>query len=119
MAGAVRRLVADGRKVLLQIHDFSEDGRPANYALIRDHLENPEDLYPIAEHLHYAVLNGRDLDVLLKAGIPSEKCHLLANPVTAPSIENEAVETEIFPDKRCFVYQSARFAERTSQNSHY
>ncbi|MCS7303825.1 MAG: hypothetical protein NZ602_01790 [Thermoguttaceae bacterium] len=31
----------------------------------------PAWLYPQAEHLHYAVLNSRDREVLLRVGVPA------------------------------------------------
>jgi len=56
--------------LLLQIHDFAEDGRPQNY---RD-----ED-YP--ENCHYAVLNSRDYKILRQCGLREEGLHLLPNAV--------------------------------------
>ena len=74
---AVGRLAGDGFAMLLQIHDFAEDYRAANYRLIDD----PAALYPQAPHVHYAVLNGRDREVLAEAGVAPERLHLLPNPV--------------------------------------
>ena len=74
----VGRLADDGYALLLQIHDFAEDFRPANYRQIVD----PALLYPQAANVHYAVLNGRDHDVLLDAGVDGGRLHLLPNPVT-------------------------------------
>jgi len=56
--------------LLLQIHDFAEDGRPHAYFA--------ED-YPA--DCHYGVINGRDYDMLLKAGLKADGLHLLANAV--------------------------------------
>jgi len=74
---AVGRLAGDGYAMLLQIHDFAEDYRAANYRAIDD----PATLYPQAPHVHYAVLNGRDREILTEAGVPVERLHLLPNPV--------------------------------------
>ncbi|MFW6181517.1 MAG: glycosyltransferase, partial [Spirochaetota bacterium] len=66
-----------GLRVLLQIHDFAEDGRPENY---RPGMRWPDDC-------HYAVLNARDHRILRRAGLSEEGLHLLPNPVrplTAP-----------------------------------
>ncbi|MFA7256383.1 MAG: hypothetical protein WC047_02265 [Kiritimatiellales bacterium] len=72
-------LAMAGRKILLQIHDFAEDGRPDNYRNLGK-LKNR--LYPIAPHIHYAVLNKRDVRFLLAAGIPESNLHLLPNSVS-------------------------------------
>lgn len=66
---------ATGEKLLLQIHDFAEDGRPANYRAVRK-AGLVSSLYPQA---HYAVLNGRDRAVLTAAGC--RQIHDLPNPV--------------------------------------
>jgi hypothetical protein len=74
---AVGRLAGDGFALLLQIHDFAEDYRAANYRTIHD----PAALYPQAAHVHYAVLNGRDRGILAEAGVTPERLHFLPNPV--------------------------------------
>ena len=71
------RLAAGGYPLLMQIHDFAEDLRPDNYRRI----SQPESLYPQAPNLHYAVLNGRDFDILSSAGIAPNCLHMLPNPV--------------------------------------
>lgn len=81
MAGAVDRLAADGHPLLLQIHDFAEDGRPANYRL----LDPADPLYPTAPQIRYALINGRDHDKLLSAGLPSSQATLLPNAITPPT----------------------------------
>ena len=63
LPGALQALGDAGQRLLLQLHDFAEDGRPLNYR-------------------HYAVLNGRDLKLLGAAGIPPARLHALANPVS-------------------------------------
>jgi len=74
---AVGRLAREGYATLLQIHDFAEDYRTSNYRAIDD----PAALYPQAPHIHYAVLNGRDREILAEAGVPAERLHFLPNPV--------------------------------------
>lgn len=87
---ALRELAARGFRLLLQIHDFAEDFRPANYAYLRERLapQAPDALpcllYPQAAHIHYAVLNMRDRGVLAEAGVAEDRLHSLPNPVTAP-----------------------------------
>ncbi len=73
-------LAEDGYALLLQPHDFAEDFRPENYALVR-RLAADGTLYPQAPHVHYAVLNHRDRTILEACGVPSGRLHLLPNPV--------------------------------------
>jgi glycosyltransferase involved in cell wall biosynthesis len=76
----VTSLAMAGRKILLQIHDFAEDGRPDNYLNLG---KLKGRLYPVAPHIHYAVLNKRDYRFLNAAGIPETNLHLLPNAVSA------------------------------------
>jgi len=63
-------LQVNGIPLLLQIHDFAEDGRPQAYF---------EDQYP--DDCHYSVINSRDYYLLLNAGLKRKGLHLLPNPV--------------------------------------
>lgn len=87
---AVARLAGEGCAALLQIHDFAEDLRPANYRHLCQGRAPapwkswPEVLYPQAPHVHYAVLNGRDRAVLEAAGVDPGRLHLLPNPAAPP-----------------------------------
>jgi hypothetical protein len=80
-------LAKRGWPLLLQIHDFAEDFRPQNYRYLVEHLASgqasqlPQQLYPQAARIHYAVLNGRDFNVLDRAGIAPTHLHKLPNPV--------------------------------------
>lgn len=77
-------LARRGAPLLLQIHDFAEDGRPGNVMRLRrgDSVRPLEkSLYPLGPHVHYAVLNGRDAGVLTDAGIPWDRIHFLPNAV--------------------------------------
>ncbi len=84
---ALAHLGAEGTPLLLQIHDFPEDGRPENYRALRSSVgegtpaELGAVLYPRARHVHYAVLNTRDREMLVRAGADPARTHLLANPV--------------------------------------
>ncbi len=80
--------LAQEAPVLLQIHDFAEDGRPANYELIGAGISDWSRLYPLGPQVHYAVLNQRDYGFLKTAGIPEGSLHLLPNPVSVPSIQD-------------------------------
>ncbi|MCK5844530.1 MAG: hypothetical protein KAG97_07475, partial [Victivallales bacterium] len=82
----VINLAMAGQKILLQLHDFSEEGHPENYSNLR---KLKKRLYPIAPHIHYAVLNPRDVGFLQSTGIPTENLHLLPNPVSPlPEIQS-------------------------------
>ncbi len=90
MSAAIRRLAQAGYRLLLHIHDFAEDYRPANYRLICERLSGGDlaavgaELYPQADSIHYAVLNCRDRRILQTAGFASKRVHLLPNPVQSP-----------------------------------
>ena len=74
------RLAEAGYAMVLQIHDFVEDFRPANYRHIGP--AAAVGLYPQAPAIHYCVLNGRDHGILREAGVSAERLHLLPNPVS-------------------------------------
>ncbi len=71
-------LAAAGERLVLQIHDLAEQGRPANYQLIAD----CENLYPISPRIRYAFLNSRDLAHFTAAGLPPENATFLPNPIS-------------------------------------
>jgi hypothetical protein len=66
-------LQQDGANLLLQIHDFAEDGRPLAYFPA-----------PYPADCHYAVINRRDYHILQAAGLKAEGVHLLENTVSVP-----------------------------------
>jgi glycosyltransferase involved in cell wall biosynthesis len=96
MADLVRLLAKNGNRILLQIHDFAEDGRPANYRLIQKSISSAEILYPYSEAIHYAVLNNRDYVFMQNAGIPHNKLHLLPNPVPSPKSSKTDWSEDLF-----------------------
>jgi hypothetical protein len=57
-------------QLFLQIHDFAEDGRPFAYFA---------EEYPA--NCHYGVINSRDYEILIKAGLKKNGLHRLENPV--------------------------------------
>ena len=77
---AVAALVRRGHRLLLHVHDFSEDGRPANYAALREAGALPT-LYPDVSHVHYALLTRHDRGILMDAGLPDDRLHVLPNAV--------------------------------------
>jgi len=76
----VALLAEANERIVLQIHDLTEDGRPANYQAIADHSR----IYPISNRIHYAFLNSRDLQVFTAAGLHPENASLLPNPISPP-----------------------------------
>ena len=85
---AVFRMAERGSRLFLQIHDFPEDGRPANYRDLLSAVGRGDPgrlgarLYPQAPHVFYAVLNHRDARFLREAGCPAEHVCLLPNAVS-------------------------------------
>ncbi len=106
---ALRALIDFGARVLLQIHDFAEDGRPGNYESQRAALPSLP-LYPSGPHLHYATLNQRDLSRLRHAGIPTNTLHLLPNAVASPPVEPPPEPP--FPNARRFALYPTRGIRR-------
>ncbi len=66
----IKRLQQSGVILLLQIHDFAEDGRPDFYF---------EEDYPA--NCHYGVINARDKAILMGAGLDGSGLHHIPNPV--------------------------------------
>ncbi len=62
-----------GIRLLVQIHDFAEDGRPAAFS---------REPYP--RDCHYAAINSRDFGFLAEAGLEPEGLHLVPNMVDSP-----------------------------------
>ncbi len=87
LPGCVTRWAERGDALLLQMHDFAEDGRPELHALLRAQVgagslaQLGACLYPQGPRVHYAVLNQRDRGFLLRAGAAENQLHLLPNPV--------------------------------------
>jgi hypothetical protein len=77
-----------GLNLLLQIHDFAEDGRARLYY--------SED-YP--SDCHYCVVNSRDYRILLKSGLKKQGLHQLSNCVSVPQRSSSPVA-----DESCVVY---------------
>ncbi|MDG1138055.1 MAG: hypothetical protein P8N49_00860 [Opitutales bacterium] len=98
---AISLLAEKGASMLLQPHDFAEDGRPGNFTCLRSCYPST---YPSSERIHYAALNHRDLSFLklMLAGLPS-KAHLLANAIP---VESNQTDGKICPDlpENLFLY---------------
>lgn len=70
MLAALEILRDKGITMFLQIHDFAEDGRPDVYYR-RDYVGD----------VHYGVINSRDYDILVSAGLRPEGLHMIQNQV--------------------------------------
>ena len=98
LPGGLHDLAEQGERLLLQIHDFAEDGRPGNYSTMLTGMARGvrQDLYcllyPQAAHVHYAVLNQRDYSYLAQAGATPSRLHLAENPVALPEAHAQAQE---------------------------
>ena len=75
----VKHLAKAGCRLLLQPHDFAEDGRPKNYQLLNEH-----PLYPIADHVWYAPINHRD-KTFTNCLTPSPKTKRKRAPLPQPA----------------------------------
>lgn len=90
LTGATGILAGQGRRLLLQVHDFAEDGRPLDFQRLANHIEAPtldalgSRLYPQGAGIHYAVLSRRDARFLAAAGLDEGRLHVLPNPVEPP-----------------------------------
>jgi len=82
----VTRLTAAHERVILQIHDLAESGRPENYPLIAA----CETLYPYSKRIHYTFLHTGDLETFTRAGLPLENASLLPNPISPANIRHAA-----------------------------
>lgn len=80
MADAVAILAEAGEAMVLQFHDFAEDGRSQNYSVIAD----TDTLYPHSPRIRHAFINSRDRGHLVAAGLPSANAVLLSNAITPP-----------------------------------
>ncbi len=74
----LRALQKQNIRLLLQIHDFAEDGRLMQYF--------DEDY--VAD-CHYAVLNSRDYNILTTCGLTAEGLHKIPNPIIPPPFQSE------------------------------
>ena len=78
----LHRLQKAGARLLCQVHDFAEDGRPQAYF---------KEPYPADSH--WAVINARDFRLLRKAGLKPEGLHWIPNTVgPLPAGKDSGVE---------------------------
>ncbi len=108
MPALVQRLARDGDAMLLQIHDFAEDGRPSNYRYLSDFFneEGMAQMYPFSSRIHYALLNGRDYRFLEASGIAPSSLHYLPNAVTGalPDAKSDVTALPGLPQGDLYLY---------------
>lgn len=80
-----QRLAEQNERLIYHMHDFAEDQRPANLKRLFEveRLFENRKLYPYSQRMHYCVLTGRDRDLLIAAGLPSEQVSVVPNPISA------------------------------------
>jgi hypothetical protein len=105
--GVVACLAEENERIVLQIHDLAEDGRPGNYQLIADCLK----LYPVSPRIHYAFLNSRDLHRFTAAGLPKEYASLLPNSIS-PSASHGGHAAAASPPSAAILFASVRGIRR-------
>jgi len=110
LPAAVARLAEEGDRLLLQMHDFAEDGRPGNYRFLMERLGGGEGdrlgerLYPCGAHVHYAVINERDMAFLRRAGVGKRELHFLANALNVEEWGNGLGSEEVVTDNHIYLY---------------
>lgn len=108
LPGAMNELLLDGARLILQMHEFAEDGNPALYQRLRNHYEDrPEDfalhLYPRGRQVHYVTLSSREAGFLREAGFRRENVHVLPGAFRAPV--TRARDVPLLPEaRRVLVY---------------
>lgn len=87
LAQAVNLMAKEGDRLLLQIHDLAEDGRPGLFRRLLDDVGSGDTdglgrvLYPALSNVHYAFINRRDAAVFALNGLEAHRIHSLRNPV--------------------------------------
>jgi hypothetical protein len=85
----LKALQKGGANLLLQVHDFAEDGRARLYY---------DEAYPA--NCHYAVVNSRDYQILLNCGLKKMGVHRLFNCVSTPGMPSYSMmegTTVVYP----------------------
>ncbi|MEM7602422.1 MAG: glycosyltransferase family 4 protein [Verrucomicrobiota bacterium] len=104
----VKELAEEGARIVLQLHDFAEDGRPGNYTTQRSFFDTESSfestLYPTAKQIHYATINQRDHDFLRKAGIGRSNLHVLPNAISELKPETEPAGRPFSKEKKFALY---------------
>ena len=111
----IRELAKEEARIVLQLHDFAEDGRPGNYSAQRSFFDSEESfettLYPMAKQIHYATINCRDHDYLKAAGVPDTNLHVIPNAITPLNLTPTS-EKRPFSQDRLFALYPTRGIRR-------
>jgi FMN phosphatase YigB (HAD superfamily)/glycosyltransferase involved in cell wall biosynthesis len=89
LPAVIQQLAEAGERLVLQIHDLAEEGRPTNFAAIADCLS----LYPIAPQIAYAFVNSRDRENFIQAGLPELQAVPIPNPIPLREITAAAARS--------------------------
>jgi len=104
----IRILAEEGARIVLQLHDFAEDGRPGNYSKQRSFFDSESGfentLYPTAKQIHYATINHRDFEFLRAAGVAKNNLHVLPNAITAFPLSTTLEERPFSKNKLFALY---------------
>lgn len=104
----IRELANEGERIVLQLHDFAEDGRPSNYTSQRSFFDSEssfeETLYPTARQIHYATINCRDHDFLRAAGVKEKNVHVIANAIPELRVRTKPEDRPFSKDKLFALY---------------
>jgi len=76
----LKALQKRGIRLFLQIHDFAEDGRPLSY-FSEEYVSD----------CHYGVINSRDYNILLKAGLKKQGLHKIFNTIKPIDFNNKKI----------------------------
>jgi FMN phosphatase YigB (HAD superfamily)/glycosyltransferase involved in cell wall biosynthesis len=78
----VSLLAEENQRLVLQLHDLAEDGRPSDY----QNIAGCTHLYPFGPRIRYVFLNTRDRNVFTAAGLPERNSHVGINPIECVKI---------------------------------
>jgi len=97
----------NGERLVLHLHDFAEEGRPALHRDIRE----IADRHPHSPRIRHVVLNPRSRDRLIAAGLPRSCVDVLPNPITTTSpplpAPPDATPPLLFAPVRCIRRKNA------------
>ena len=106
---ALHALASSGYRILLQIHDMAEDFRAENFAIISKELGSQgldvAHSYPLASQIRYSVINRRDKNILIRAGIAEDSIHYLPNSLstTKRHLDSHQAKVEFATRNQCDV----------------
>ena len=92
------------QKIIFYIHDFPESSRYANLKQLNSTIHTP--FYPIKNNVRYVVINSRDKNLLISAGLPEKMVFLVNNPVKS---SNEKVVSDISLQEKLTYFNNKGF----------